>query len=132
MSGSNSLNEDHSMHRRTLLRMAAIGSPLALGALSASGLAQAAETDPLWAGVDAVAAKLIADHATPGLSISVLRKGRFIYSKGFGFANLETQSAATPKSVYLIGSITKQFTAASLMLLAEGGRLSMDDPLSKY
>jgi D-alanyl-D-alanine carboxypeptidase len=112
-----------------LLKMAAAGTAAtALGA----GSARAAEVDPLWADVDAAAAKLIADQATPGLSISVLRKGRFVYSKGFGFANLETQTATTPKSVYMIGSITKQFTAASVMLLAEAGKLSVDDSLSKY
>ena len=120
------------MDRRTLLKMAAIGAPVALGAVSAAGLARAAGADPLWAGVDAAAAKLLADQATPGLSISVLRKGQFIYSKGFGFANLETQTAATPQSIYPIGSITKQFTAASVMQLADAGKLSVDDPLSKY
>lgn len=128
------------MDRRTLLKMASVGTAattltgvtLALGAVSAAPSARAAKADPLWADVDAAAAKLIVDQATPSLSISVLRKGRFVYSKGFGFANLETQTATTPKSVYLIGSITKQFTAASMMLLAEAGKLSVDDPLSKY
>jgi CubicO group peptidase (beta-lactamase class C family) len=82
--------------------------------------------------VDTAATKLIADQVTPSLSISVLHDGRFVYSRGFGFANLETQSAATAKWVYLIGSVTKQFTAAAVMLLAEDGKLSVDAPLSTY
>ncbi len=122
-----------------LTRRASLG--LALGAASAAGLvratsaagmASAARADPLWTNVDAAAAKLLADQATPGLSISVLRKGQFVYSKGFGLANLETQTATTPKSIFLIGSLTKQFTAASVMQLADAGKLSVDDPLSKY
>jgi D-alanyl-D-alanine carboxypeptidase len=111
---------------------------LAIGAISATGLTRAraaerlASVGPLWADLDAAGAKLIADRQTPGVSISVLRKGAFIYSKGFGTANIETQTPTTPNSVYEIGSITKQFTAASLMQLADLGKLSVDDPFSKY
>ena len=105
---------------------------LALGSMVWQAAAKAAEEPSSWAQVDAEAQKLITDRAAPGVSVSVARKGQFIYSKGFGFANLETGAAATPKSIYKIGSITKQFTAASLMLLAEEGKLSVDDPLARY
>jgi len=105
-------------------------------ALAISGLCAAAArgegVTTGWASIDAAAAKLIADHAAPGVSISVLKEGRFVYSKGFGLANLETVTLALPKSVYKIGSITKQFTASALLALAEDRKLSVDDPLARY
>jgi D-alanyl-D-alanine carboxypeptidase len=107
---------------------------LALGAVSvaSAGFGRGRAVDPGWARVDAAARQLVESHTTPGISVSVLRKGSLVYSKGFGLSNLETQTVAAPDSVYLIGSLTKQFTAASVMLLAEAGKLSVDDPLSRY
>jgi len=94
--------------------------------------AQAADAPSPWASVDAAADKLIADVASPGVSVSVSKNGRLIYSKGFGFADLETATRSAPTSAYKIGSITKQFTAAILMQLAEEGKLSVDDPLARF
>ena len=67
---------------------------------------------------------------TPGLSISVLSDG--IYSRGFGFRDVERGLPATEKTVYGIGSITKSFTALALMKLVEEGKVSLDDEISKY
>jgi CubicO group peptidase (beta-lactamase class C family) len=94
--------------------------------------ARGAEGSSPWAAVDAAAARLIADHASPGVSVSVMKAGRLAYSRGFGLANLETSTPATPTSIYNIGSITKQFTAAALLSLQEQGKLSVDDTLSRY
>lgn len=107
---------------------------LALGAVGT--VARAAQA-PLpaaspWAAVDAAAGALVTDHASPGVSVSVMKAGRLIYSRGFGLANLETATPATATSIYKIGSITKQFTAAALMSLQETGKLSVDDPLSRF
>lgn len=68
----------------------------------------------------------------PGVSLAVVRDGRVVKAAGFGLANLELRTPATPGSVYEIGSITKQFTAEVIMLLVEEGKLSLDDPISKY
>jgi CubicO group peptidase (beta-lactamase class C family) len=103
---------------------------LALGAIATA--ARAAETPSPWAAVDAAATRLIADKASPGVSVSVMKAGRLVYSRGFGLANLETGTAAGPTSIYKIGSITKQFTAAALLSLQEQGKLSVDDPLSRF
>jgi len=100
------------------------------GAAYASG-ARAADVSG-WAMIDQLGAAEIADHLEPGISISVMKDGAFVYSKGFGLANLETRTPVTPHHVFHIGSITKQFTAASLVLLAEAGKLSFDDPLARY
>jgi CubicO group peptidase (beta-lactamase class C family) len=61
-----------------------------------------------------------------------MRAGRLIYSTAFGMANLETDTRTTPQTVFHIGSITKQFTAAALALLSEDGKLALDDRLAKF
>jgi CubicO group peptidase (beta-lactamase class C family) len=68
----------------------------------------------------------------PGCSVAVVRGGEVLVAKGYGMANLELSVAATADSVYQIGSITKQFTATAIMILAEQGKLAIDDPISKY
>ncbi|HEU4597233.1 MAG TPA: serine hydrolase domain-containing protein [Pyrinomonadaceae bacterium] len=68
----------------------------------------------------------------PGLSLAVLRGGKIIKARGYGFANLELQVAATPETVFEVGSLTKQFTAAAVMLLVEEGKVSLDDPAGKH
>ena len=68
----------------------------------------------------------------PGISLAVVRDGRIVKAKGYGLANIETNSAAGPKTVYEIGSITKQFTAAAVMMLVEEGKISLDDKITKY
>lgn len=68
----------------------------------------------------------------PGLSIAIVRDGRVIKARGYGFADLELSAPATKASVYEIGSMSKQFTAAAVMMLAEQGRLSLEDPVTKY
>jgi D-alanyl-D-alanine carboxypeptidase len=71
-------------------------------------------------------------YKIPGLTLAVLQQGRLIKARGYGFANLELQVPATDSTVYEIGSLTKQFTAALLMMLVQEGRLSLNDPLSVY
>ena len=68
----------------------------------------------------------------PGVSLAIVRDGRIVKAKGYGLANIESNSAATPKTVYEIGSLTKQFTAAAVMMLVEEGKLSLDDKITKY
>ncbi len=68
----------------------------------------------------------------PGLSIAIVNGEEIAYSKGFGFKDLEYGLKATPQTLYGIGSVTKSFTALSIMRLAEEGKLSLDDCVSKY
>ena len=82
--------------------------------------------------VDAIAEDAIKSDSTIGLSIAVAEGDELLYSRGHGLANVELESAATAATVYRIGSITKQFTAAAVLLLAEAGKLELDDPLSKH
>jgi len=68
----------------------------------------------------------------PGLSIGLIKNGELVYSRGFGFRDIERGLPATPGTVYGIGSITKSFTALAILKLAEEGRLSLQDPVEKY
>jgi CubicO group peptidase (beta-lactamase class C family) len=69
---------------------------------------------------------------SPGCAVAVYRNGRIIYSKGYGLANLEEDVPITPNSVFDIGSTSKQFTAASILLLEKQGKVSTNDDVRKY
>jgi CubicO group peptidase (beta-lactamase class C family) len=68
----------------------------------------------------------------PGASLLVIRDGRAVVRKSYGLANLEERTAATPSTNYRLASVTKQFTAASILFLAHDGKLSIDDPIRKW
>ena len=68
----------------------------------------------------------------PGVAVAVVRDGSPVYLRGFGVANVETGSPATPDTVFRIASMTKSFVATALMMLVEEGRLSLDDPVTKH
>ncbi len=69
---------------------------------------------------------------SPGCALGVIQDGQFIYRRGYGMANLELGVALSSESVFYIGSTSKQFVAASIMLAAEQGYLSVDDDIRKY
>jgi CubicO group peptidase (beta-lactamase class C family) len=68
----------------------------------------------------------------PGLALAVVRDGRVVKERGYGLASVELEVPATSTTVFEIGSISKQITAAAVMLLVEEGKVSLDDPVSKY
>jgi CubicO group peptidase (beta-lactamase class C family) len=73
------------------------------------------------------------DSATsPGCALSVYRDGRIIYSRGYGMADLERRVPITPHTVFDIGSTSKQFAAASIVLLAQEGKLTLDDDVRRH
>jgi len=80
--------------------------------------------------VDRVFAKWTA--ATPGCAVGVANSGRQVLAKGYGTADLEHDVAITPDTIFEAGSVSKQFTAASVLLLARENKLSLDDPARKY
>lgn len=69
---------------------------------------------------------------SPGCALGVVRDGNFIYELGYGEGSLELGVPLTPESVFYMGSVSKQFTAASVVLAAEQGYLSLDDDIRKY
>ena len=99
---------------------------------SQATIGQMPTTTELARRIDSAATDLVAKKATAGLAIGVSRGGKTVYTKGFGQADLEAGVAADAGTVFLIGSITKQFTAASILQLIERGKLKLDDHLTTY
>lgn len=113
--------------RTTYVLQAFLSAALAL----AAPLALAQSPD---AARDAAVASLMQryDGDVPGASLLVLRDGLPLIARGYGQANLEDHIAVTPASNFRLASVSKQFTAASILLLAEDGKLGIDDPLKRW
>jgi CubicO group peptidase (beta-lactamase class C family) len=71
-------------------------------------------------------------HETPGCAVGVAQGGRPVLQKAYGMADLEHDAPNTPETIFEAGSVSKQFTAAAVLLLARDGKLSIDDPVRKY
>ena len=69
---------------------------------------------------------------SPGCALGVYQDGKILYARGYGMASLEHGVALSPRSVLDVGSISKQFTAMSILMLQKEGKLSLDDPIRKY
>jgi D-alanyl-D-alanine carboxypeptidase len=114
--------------------MMAFGKFLGIAAFVAAGVAGAGAAAPpadLRAKADAiVAAAFPADG--PGGAVIITRRGETIYRSGRGLADVETRRPLTPDSVFRLGSLTKQFTAAIVLQLVQEGRIALDDPISRF
>jgi CubicO group peptidase (beta-lactamase class C family) len=82
--------------------------------------------------IDGYIREELARWRIPGLSVAVLRADSVLLTRGYGFADLEHHVPATDSTVYETGSVTKQFTAAAVVMLSEQGRLSLDDPITRF
>jgi len=93
----------------------------------------AAELAPAVAAtIDAEVDKVLADTGTPSASIAVVKEGKIAYVKAYGNARVEPATPARPEMRYCIGSVSKQFLAGAILLLAEDGKLSLDDKVGRY
>ncbi|HKP13725.1 MAG TPA: serine hydrolase domain-containing protein [Blastocatellia bacterium] len=100
-----------------------------------ASLVAAAQTQPPaeWQEkIDKLAADALARTGVPSASVAVVKDGRIAYVKAYGDARIEPRRPAAPAMRYSIGSISKQFTAAAILLLQEQGKLSLDDHVSKF
>lgn len=84
----------------------------------------AAKVDAVFANYDKA--------ASPGCALGVIKDGKLIYGRGYGMANLEHNIPNSPQLIYDIGSTSKQFTAASILLLQQQGKLALDDDVRKF
>src|ERR1041385_2421747 len=82
--------------------------------------------------IDDAASKMLSESGVPSASIAVVKDGKLAYTKAYGFADIESHRPATTSMIYSVGSISKQFTAACILLLAEEGKLSLDDPVGRW
>jgi len=106
-------------------------APLTLAAQAVDSL------DPaLKSRIDRIAAQVLEQTGVPSASVAVVKGGKVAYTHAYGKARLAAENApplaATPEMRYSIGSISKQFTAAAILLLQEDGKLSLDDAVGKY
>jgi CubicO group peptidase (beta-lactamase class C family) len=83
-------------------------------------------------GIDKVMADGIASGKLAGATVGVMKDGKIVFLKGYGYSDLEDGQPVKADTIFRIGSITKQFTTAMLMMLVERGQLSLSDPISKY
>ncbi|HVI10110.1 MAG TPA: serine hydrolase domain-containing protein [Candidatus Binatia bacterium] len=82
--------------------------------------------------VDAIAAGVMEQHGVPSASVAIVQGGKLVYTHAYGRAHIDPDRPATPEMRYSIGSISKQFTAAAILILQEQGKLKLDDPVAKY
>lgn len=124
------------MLRRSFLPVAALGAVALVPACapeSPDAPAHWAHAEGELAGqIHELAQDALRGHPAPGISIAVQRDGEIVFAGGFGFADLENEVPATADTVYRIGSVTKQFTAAAAMLLVEEGKLDLSADLRDY
>jgi CubicO group peptidase (beta-lactamase class C family) len=100
---------------------------LLLGAL-ATALTRAQAPDP----IDTIVREAMEAERIPGLALAVIRGGQVLKAQGYGLANLEHDIPVTDRTIFQSGSIGKQFTAAAIVLLADDGRLTLDDRVTRF
>ena len=96
-----------------------------------------AQTEPLLSpatrnSIDGMVRDVLSKTGVPSASLAVVQDGKIAYLQAYGSARLDPNAPAASAMRYSIGSISKQFTASAILLLAEEGKLSLDDPVSKY
>jgi D-alanyl-D-alanine carboxypeptidase len=101
-----------------------------LAATTLSSAAQFNESDRRK--VETAAQKVLAETGVPSASIGIMMNGKTVYTGAFGLATISPEKVAEPTMAYPIGSVSKQFTATAVLLLQQQGKLSIDDPVSKY
>ena len=90
-------------------------------------------TSPAWVPeVQAFTRGMMAEHGVPGLAVAVARDGAEVYAEGFGTREIGTDAPVTPDTIFGVASVTKSFTALAIMQLHEAGKLSVDDPVTRY
>ncbi len=75
---------------------------------------------------------VLAERHAPGVAVAVVKNGKVVKLKGYGVASVEFSVPVTTETVFEIGSVSKQMTAAAIMLLVEDGKVSLDAPVSTY
>ena len=106
-------------------------SALLLAALPAAAVAQQLTTTER-ARIDSAVAAVLAGTGAPSASLAIVRGGEIVYEKAYGDGRIAPRTAASPAMRYSIGSVSKQFTATAILLLAEEGKLSLDDKVARW
>lgn len=118
--------------RRAILCSAFRLATLILACSCARANAQTLLPDEMQHKIDKVATDALAKTGVPSASVAVVKDGQIAYLHAYGNARLDPATPAKPEMRYSIGSISKQFTAAAILLLQEQGKLSLDDKVAKF
>jgi CubicO group peptidase (beta-lactamase class C family) len=113
-------------------RRIAIAAALLIVLAATPALAQDTVSGELRASIDKAAAEVLEATGAPSASVAVVRDGKIAYLHAYGLATIDPPTPATTEMRYSIGSISKQFTAAAILLLAEDRKLSLDDKVAKW
>src|SRR5215468_6078573 len=109
----------------TLFLIALLGGPAKLRAQDNS-------TPPNFNGFDGFVEQVMKDWKVPGLAVAVVKDGKVIYAKGFGYRDVKKGLKVTPDTLFAIGSCSKAFTATAMAILADEGKLDWDKPVRNY
>jgi D-alanyl-D-alanine carboxypeptidase len=82
--------------------------------------------------IDELTKQVLQSTGVPSASIAVVKDNKVVYVKAYGEANIESHKTASPEMRYSVGSISKQFCSTAILMLAEQGKLSLDDKVGKY
>ena len=107
-----------------LVAVTGVATPASAQVTPAADLASTSRVDAIFSDYD--------KPTSPGCAVGVYQDDRVVYQRAFGMANLDHDVALTPASVFHVASVSKQFTAAAILLLAAEGKLSIDDEVRKY
>ncbi len=115
-----------------LARLSVIGTLLVAGVAAGADITPPGLSAETQKKIDSAVAEVLDKSGAPSASIAIVRDGRIVYVQAYGDARLEPKAAAEPGMRYAIGSVSKQFTAAAILLLQQDGKLSLDDKVAKY
>ncbi len=116
---------------RNVWRAAALAFALAVSSCATAADDMAALCPADVTAIDVAVADTM-ERGSPVMVVGVARDGSVVFSRGYGLADVERATAVAPDTVFRLASITKQFTAAAVMLLVEEGRVNLQDRLSEY
>ncbi|HEY3929987.1 MAG TPA: serine hydrolase domain-containing protein [Candidatus Koribacter sp.] len=114
--------------RRSLLLLSLFASTIALAEVPTVDTI----SPDLRSKIDTAVEQGLTKTEIPSASIAIVQDGKVVYTHAYGFADLNPKKPATPQMPYAVGSISKQFTASAMLWLQQQGKLSLDDPVSKY
>ena len=133
------LHDDFPLRRETVqglsfpLRAFFVGLILTCAAFALPLRAQDAKlSDATRAQLETTVSRFMAANQIPGISVAVVQNGQYVWSEGFGMADLENHVPATPQTLYRLASISKSLTATAAMQLWERGKIDLDAPIQKY
>ncbi len=125
-------NSSVMLRRRLRILCQALAIALAVCVFPARGQTGVALPAEISAKVDRAAQQVLTDTGVPSASIAIVMNGQITYVHAYGNARLNPVVPARPEMAYSIGSVSKQFTSTAMLMLAEQGKLSLDDKVAKY